>query len=131
MHLLQGVILLPEIQVAVLQEIGGMVATGLPLLENPVMEDQVVAGLPLLKDLVMEDQVAAGLPLLEDPVREDQEVTAQAMEIQAMGGPEDQGVEEQAVAVAEAQVAEARADTPPSNPLRTEVASKKIASPRT
>jgi len=95
----------------------------------------VAAGLPLLEDPVMEDQVAAGLPLLKDLVMEDQEATAQAMEIQAMGGPENQEVEdhqvgEQAVAVAEAQVAEARVGTLPRSPLRTMVASKNIASQR-
>jgi hypothetical protein len=121
MHLLQGVILLPEIQVVVLQEMEGLVATGLRLLEDPV------TGV----------QVAAGLPLLEEPVREEQKAIAQAVEIQAMGGQalEDQEVEdpqvgEQAVAVAEAQVVEARVGTLPRSPLRTEVASKKIASAR-
>jgi len=115
MHLLRGVILLPEM--------GGPVAAGLPLLEEPVMEDQMAAGLPLLEEPVMEDQMAAGLPLLEEPVMEDQvAVGLPLLEIQAMCGQAPENQE------AEAQVAEARADTLPSSSLRTQVASKNIGS---
>ncbi len=91
--------LLPALQVLahtamhLLQEMGGMVA----------------AGLPLLEDLAMEDQ---GIQAMGGQVPENQEA-------------EDQQVEEQAVAD---QVAEARADTLPRSPLRTEVVSKNITS---